>query len=160
MPSYQRSLGPLTAEDDRLRGPKPIVPFDFIACSGARTWHIHGKGAGATSGGGDGQPKESQASLLKDTNPDLVTLSIGGNNVGFFELFDQVYFTEDLWEQLMINLVCIWVLQVWMSKLRYFLWKDRRLLKKLRESNGAAPNEHRQRRLQDQLYYRNRLHLQ
>jgi hypothetical protein len=91
-----------------LQGPKP--QFDFIACSGAKTEHIFHGGQGTTSEDGDGQPKEAQASLLKDTNPELVTLSIGksshdarlsqklttyagmvgGNDVGFTDLLIRV----------------------------------------------------------------------
>ncbi|KAF2833175.1 SGNH hydrolase [Ophiobolus disseminans] len=80
----KEAWGLQVANDSKLHGPKPIKNFDFIACTGAETKHIY-KGAE----GSDVQPKEPQASLLKDTNPDLVTLSIGGNDVGFTDLLER-----------------------------------------------------------------------
>ena len=90
----KQAWGPLVAKDDRLHGPKPLGNFDFIACSGAKSEHIFTGGTGASSGNGDGQPKEAQASLLKDTNPELVTLSIGGNDIGFTNLLIRVSLSE------------------------------------------------------------------
>jgi hypothetical protein len=75
-----------------------IGKADFIACSGARIWYVNDGGPGTTSGGGgggDGQPKESQASQLEGTNPELVTLSIGGNNMGSSDLLDRVCRIDD-----------------------------------------------------------------
>jgi hypothetical protein len=86
----QQAWGPLIGGDPRLHGPKPIGNFDFIACSGAQTINIHGKDAGATSPGDDSQPKAPQASLLYGRNPELVTMSIGGNDVGFGDLLERV----------------------------------------------------------------------
>jgi len=86
----KEAWGPQVANDMKLQGQKPLKNFDFIACSGAKTKHIFKGGDGVEIGSGDGQPKEAQASLLKDTNPDLVTLSIGGNDVGFTDLLDRV----------------------------------------------------------------------
>lgn len=96
----QDAWGPLVAEDTRLRGPKPIERFDFIACSGARTWHIHGKTPGQA---GNGQPAEPQASLLKNTQPELVTLSIGGNDIGFADLLDRVSFSNGFMSTLVLS---------------------------------------------------------
>ncbi|KAF2200638.1 SGNH hydrolase [Delitschia confertaspora ATCC 74209] len=43
------------------------------------------------------KPKEPQSSFLKDVNPDLVTMSIGGNDVGFVDLLDRcVYRFKDV----------------------------------------------------------------
>lgn len=81
----KEAWGPQIANDSRLHGPKPFKDFNFIACTGAKTKHIYKGGEGS-----DDQPIGAQASLLKDTNPDLVTLSIGGNDVGFTDLLDRV----------------------------------------------------------------------
>ncbi|KAJ4293386.1 hypothetical protein N0V90_008669 [Kalmusia sp. IMI 367209] len=78
---YKKAFGPQVAEDDRIHGPKPI-DFSFIACSGSRTWHIFEDRP-------SGKVKQSQASQLKDKNPDMVTLSIGGNDIGFATLLDR-----------------------------------------------------------------------
>ncbi|CAI6339618.1 unnamed protein product [Periconia digitata] len=78
---YKKAFGPQVAEDNRLQGPKP-VDFSFIACSGSRTRHIYEDSPGS-------KREKSQASQLKDKNPDLVTLSIGGNDIGFVELLDR-----------------------------------------------------------------------
>jgi len=85
---YKKAQGPQVTADDRIQGPKPIS-FDFIACSGSKLKNIYQD----RTGGGDGpeaKPKISQAGALKDTDPDLVTMSIGGNDVGFVELMDRV----------------------------------------------------------------------
>jgi hypothetical protein len=85
---YNKVQGPQIAADDRIQGPKPIK-FDFIACSGARARNIYEDSPGGGDGPGD-KPKISQAGALKDTNPDLVTMSIGGNDVEFVKLLDRV----------------------------------------------------------------------
>ena len=85
---YNKAQGPQVAADDRIQGPKPIS-FDFIACSGSKLRNIYED----TPNRGDGpeaKPKISQAGALKDTSPDLVTMSIGGNDVGFVDLMDRV----------------------------------------------------------------------
>jgi hypothetical protein len=85
---YKEAQGPQVAADGRIQGPKPIK-FDFIACSGSKIKNIWQD----STGGGDGpaaKPKIAQAKALKDTNPDLVTMSIGGNDVGFVDLLDRV----------------------------------------------------------------------
>ncbi|ORY05562.1 SGNH hydrolase-type esterase domain-containing protein [Clohesyomyces aquaticus] len=64
------------AADERIKGPKPIA-FDFIACSGSRLQQIYTDGLDLP-----GQPKISQANQLKD-DPEMVVMSIGGNDVGF-----------------------------------------------------------------------------
>lgn len=89
MPSIQRSIWPAGLARRRNQGPKPIQ-FDFLACSDARLIRIF-EDEDSNSGGGRGRkPGKSQASLLKNRNPDLVTMSIGGKDVGFVDLLDRV----------------------------------------------------------------------
>jgi hypothetical protein len=85
---YKQAQGPQVASDDRIQGPKPIN-FDFIACSGSKLKNIYEDSPNGGNGP-DAKPKISQAGALKDTNPDLVTMSIGGNDVGFVDLMDRV----------------------------------------------------------------------
>lgn len=85
---YTKAFGPQIAEDGRILGPKP-TRFSFIACSGAKFENIYAD-ASDNSGGGGGKPKDSQAKQLKDTNPDMVTLSISSNDVRFVKLLDKV----------------------------------------------------------------------
>lgn len=85
---YKQAQGPQVAADDRIQGPKPIT-FDFIACSGSKLKNIYQESTGGGNAPGD-KPKISQAGALKDKNPDLVTMSIGGNDVGFVDLLDRV----------------------------------------------------------------------
>lgn len=85
---YTEAQGPQVAADGRIQGPKPIS-FDFIACSGSKLKNIY---EDSPNGGNrpEDKPKISQAGALKDKNPDLVTMSIGGNDVGFVDLMDRV----------------------------------------------------------------------
>jgi hypothetical protein len=87
---YTQAFGPQVAADDRVQGPKPIN-FDIVACSGSNLSHIYADSDDGGNGPGD-KPKTAQAKALKDTDPDLVTLSIGGNNVSFVDLLDRVSF--------------------------------------------------------------------
>jgi len=92
---FDKSWGLQVNQDERLRGPTP-KQFDFLACSGAKLFNIHGdttlkdisSSSGSSSGGN--QPKQAQAAQLGDSNPDLVTMSIGGNDVDFVYLLDHV----------------------------------------------------------------------
>jgi hypothetical protein len=59
------------------------MDFSFIACSGSRTWHIYQDNP-------DWKVPDGQAKQLADKNPEMVTLSIGGNDVGFVKLLDRV----------------------------------------------------------------------
>jgi hypothetical protein len=80
---YKKAFGPQVAEDSRIQGPKPMH-FDFIACSGSNLKQIYEDNPNAP----EGKSKIAQAKQLKD-NPEMVTLSIGGNDVGFVELLDR-----------------------------------------------------------------------
>lgn len=81
---YTQAYGPVLAADNAIQGPKPMQ-FSFIACSGARTTNIYTDSPNANN-----KPTKSQAGQLQGVNPDLVTLQIGGNDVGFVTLLDRV----------------------------------------------------------------------
>jgi lysophospholipase L1-like esterase len=73
---YTQAYGPQLSNDNAIQGPKPMK-FEFIACSGAQTTDIYGGGGG-------------QAAQLAGLNPDLVTITISGNDVNFVGLLDRV----------------------------------------------------------------------
>lgn len=85
---YTKAFGPDVARDDRIHGPKPIN-FDFIACSGSRLKQIY-QDSLDEDGCPKGKPKMAQAKALGNDNPELVTMSIGGNDVGLVDLLDRV----------------------------------------------------------------------
>lgn len=95
---YKKAQGPQVAGDNQVKGPKPIK-FDFIACSGSRTWNIF-----KDQPNGKEKNKVSQASQLQDKHPDMVTLSIGGNDVGFVDLLDRVCECVSQFPALIINI--------------------------------------------------------
>lgn len=84
---YDKAYAPQVKADDRLLGPGPELYF--IACSGSKLAQIY-EGIPGSPGGPKDKPKESQASQLKDKSLGLVTLSIGGNDVGFVDLLSRV----------------------------------------------------------------------
>lgn len=81
---YTQAYGPVLAGDNAVQGPKPMQ-FSFIACSGSKTNNIYNDNPDAKN-----KPTTSQAGQLQGLNPDLVTLQIGGNDVGFVEILDRV----------------------------------------------------------------------
>jgi len=80
---YNQAVGPQISEDPRILGPKPIG-FDFIACSGSKLQSIYQDWPEAP----EGKSKLSQSKQLD--NPDMVTMSIDGNDVRFVEVLDRV----------------------------------------------------------------------
>ncbi|RMZ73071.1 esterase [Pyrenophora seminiperda CCB06] len=79
---YTQAFGPQVSQDARILGPKPIE-FNFIACSGSKLRQIYED----REKDRPGKSKVAQAKQLN--NPDMVTLSIGGNDVGFVDLMDR-----------------------------------------------------------------------
>ncbi|KAJ8605715.1 hypothetical protein MRB53_041356 [Persea americana] len=83
---YKQAYGVQVAEDAALQGPNPRE-FAFIACSGSRTRNIY-QNAGDAATETSNKPDLAQANQLNGLDPQLVTLSIGGNDVGFVNLLD------------------------------------------------------------------------
>jgi lysophospholipase L1-like esterase len=79
---YDHAYGPLVAAASEIQGPKP-VDSQFIACSGARMQNLY------VATGSTNQPQIPQAPRLKEIQPDMVTLSIGGNDAGFITVLDK-----------------------------------------------------------------------
>ncbi|HWL36625.1 MAG TPA: PxKF domain-containing protein [Frankiaceae bacterium] len=65
---------------------EPTVPgqLQFVACSGARTWHMYD----AQHGGDNPQPPQFDMAEL-GTDVELVTVSIGGNDAGFSDILKE-----------------------------------------------------------------------
>jgi len=81
------------AADDILRkGRDTIDGFGFVACTGALTKHVFKEPqAEGLNDSDDPTPTPiPQAQRINGFYPQLVTLSIGGNDVGFSDLLDQV----------------------------------------------------------------------
>lgn len=80
---YTHAFGPELNGDDRLKAISGR-DFEFIACSGSKLKQVY------QDPGGDGtrKPQTSQANQLSGKE-DLVTLSMGGNDVGFVNLLDR-----------------------------------------------------------------------
>jgi hypothetical protein len=81
---YKKASGAQVADDPRIKGPKAIH-FDFIACSGSKLKQIYEDSLNVQKG----KPKDAHYKQLKD-NPEMVTMSTGGNDVGFMNLLDRV----------------------------------------------------------------------
>lgn len=81
---YKQAFGPQVAADPRIKGPKPIQ-FNFIACSGSRFKQIYADDPNPPPG----KPGDSQAKQLQN-NPDMVSMSIGGNDADFVKIMDRV----------------------------------------------------------------------
>lgn len=75
---FTNNFGPQVNADPALLGSADDRTFDFIACSGSKLKQMYADNPNASKG----KPKTSQAGQLANKNPDLVTLSIGGNDVG------------------------------------------------------------------------------
>ena len=88
-----QSWGIRVAEDVRLRGERDHIDiFQFEACSGAVTRNIYEEGQLLKRDGSESFPPKPhpQAQVLAASQPNLVTMSIGGNDVGFSDLLDRV----------------------------------------------------------------------
>lgn len=72
---FTNAFGPELNGDDRLKGTDR--KFDFIACSGSKLKQVYQD----NSSGNDKKPEKSQANQLEGKNPDMTTMSMGGNDI-------------------------------------------------------------------------------
>jgi lysophospholipase L1-like esterase len=78
----------LVAADTKIRKDKDTIDkFEFNACTGALSKHVYRESQKEEHGPNSAYP---QTDRIVGLDPQLVTLSIGGNDVGFVELLDQV----------------------------------------------------------------------